>query len=222
MRGEGARGGLVRGRQGLSRKTGGATLRRTHSGADEPLATLASGMKTFLIMFAASTASAIGVLLFTRAASAHARFDGEWWHLDVGRRHYALLSVCWLIPLFLSGASLFDLPQTTGQYVILTVLIGSFWVFAAYATYQVFLVEYKWNGHEIRRFSWLFGWRFLLLRDLVELKEIEDGSARLTSKRGEHLKFDRTWNGAPAQTETCRRHIAANTATSPVSSGRGP
>lgn len=170
-------------------------------------------MKTFLIFFAAQIAAAIAVFAFTRAASVHARFDGEWWHLEVGRRHYALLFLCWCFALFFSAAPLIDPSETFGQYMIWVVLIASVWCFAGYATYQVCLIECRWNEHEIRKFSWLFGWRFLLFRDLLALKEVEDGSARLTSKWGEKLRFDRTWNGAPQLLETCRRHIAANTAT---------
>jgi hypothetical protein len=174
---------------------------------------LAAGIKAFLIVFAAQTAAALAVLAFTKAAAVHARFDGEWRHLEVGRRHYALLLLCWCFALFFSAAPLIDPPQAFGQYIFWTVLIACIWSFAAYASYQVFLVDCKWNEHEIRKFSWLFGWRVLLFRDVIELKEVEDGSARLTSKWGEKMKFDRTWNGAPELIETCRRHVAANTAT---------
>lgn len=209
MRGEGARGGAV---WPCFRRPEVQFLVVSGSGHRREAATLASGMKTFLIFFAAQIAAAITIFAFTRAASVHARFDGEWWHLEVGRRHYVLLLLCWCITLFFSAAPLIDPPETFGQYSFWTVLIACFWCFAGYATYQVFLIKCRWNEDEIRKFSWLSGWRFLLFRDLLALTEVEDGPARLTSKWGDKLRFDRTWNGAPQLIEACRRHIAANTA----------
>jgi hypothetical protein len=133
-----------------------------------------------------------------------------------------LLILCWCFPLFFSVVPLFEPPETAVQYIFWTVIISGCYVFATYATYQVFLIECRWNGHEIRKFSWLFGWRFLLFRDLIALKEVEDGSVRLTSKWGQHLKFDRTWNGAPELIKHCRSHIAANTAIAPPAPAARP
>lgn len=171
---------------------------------------------------AASFASALALWLLSRPAAARARAERGWMYLEAGRWQFFDLVMSYLMPAFFLAIYFSGSSQTASDGILSNICIIIFSLYAVWKSSEVCFTIIRWSNMRICKTGVFSRARCLEFHDLSSIDVVEGGEATLRFRQGEHLKLDSRLRGAPELIETCRRHIAANTAATANSPGSAP
>lgn len=177
---------------------------------------------TYIVFpFAAGFASALSVWLLSRPAAARSRAERGWNYLVAGRWQFIELAMFHIFAAMLSVVYLSEASSTASDSHLSSILTIGYLTFTVWKSNEICFTLIRWNNTRICKDGVFSRARCLEFRDLASIDVVEGGEATLRSKQGERLKLDSRLLGAAELIETCRRHIAATTATPAASPACG-